>query len=159
MNCRTARNEIFAERDGGLDPGQLAALADHVDNCPGCRRTRESLAGAIESWRTGVQATVPPDAGREWQDLHRRIRGSAGVGARETAPHRRQLLAWLAMPLGAAAVILALLLSPGANPPTAQFAGRADSVEVSAPDGSVVFVDDASGWVVVWEAQAGAAKI
>jgi hypothetical protein len=148
MNCRDAERQIFAERDGALDSNQRATLAEHVAHCGGCRRTRDQLAAAIESWRTTTQAVVAPDPGREWEALRRQLRG--GVAAVER-PSRRKVIPWLALPIGAAAAI-ALALFVNRPPPAAPEPGRqVAAVEVSAGDGSVVFVDDKSGWVVIWE--------
>lgn len=149
MNCRSAENHLFAERDGALDSTQRAALTEHVAHCATCRAQRDRLAAAIESWRAATQAVTPPDPLREWESLRRQIRGGVGW---DRPVNRRTLLPWLTLPLGAAAAVaLAVFVnSPAPSPETPRVA-RSEAVEVSAGDGSVVFVDDKSGWVVIWE--------
>jgi anti-sigma factor RsiW len=152
MNCRDAERQIFAERDGALDHSQRAALDEHLAHCTGCRGTRNQLAAAIESWRTTTQAVVAPDSAREWEALRRQLRG--GVPAVERPTRRRNVIPWLALPVGAAAAIALALFVNRPQPATPEPRPVARAVEVSAGDGSVVFVDDKSGWVVIWEGDA-----
>ena len=160
MNCRDAEHKIFASRDCVLATPDRIALAEHVAKCPACRGMQARLADGIESWRVATQAFVPPDAGREWESLRRRIRGGLGAHSVNSGARQRRIVSWFAVPLGVAtAVALALFVFPPASSSTAKNMARADSVEVSAADGSVVFVDDASGWVVIWEGEAGAKTI
>jgi anti-sigma factor RsiW len=154
MNCRDAERQIFAERDGALDTSQRAALTEHVAHCAACRDTRNHLAAAIESWRHSTQAVVSPDPVREWEALRRQIRG--GVSSVAQPSRRRNVIPWLALPIGAAAAVAVALFvnrpEPSAN--DVRQVARADAVEVSAGAGSVVVVDDKSGWVVIWEGDA-----
>jgi predicted anti-sigma-YlaC factor YlaD len=160
MNCRDAEHKIFASRDCVLVTPERVALAEHVAQCPACRGMQARLADGIESWRVATQAFVPPDAGSEWESLRRRIRGGLVAHSLNSGGRRRRVVGWFAVPLGvAAAVALALFVFPPASSSTANDMARAASVEISAVDGSVVFVDDASGWVVIWEGEAGAKTI
>jgi hypothetical protein len=160
MNCRDAERQIFAERDGLLDLPQQAAVAEHVAHCAACRRTRNNLAAAIESWRVATQAVAAPDADREWEAVRRQMRGGVGSNGQVSAARQRRVLSWVALPLGAAAAVaLAFFMRPASSSSIAANVARADSVEVSAADGSVVYVDDKSGWVVIWEGEAGARAI
>ena len=159
MNCREAENQIFAERDGALDPAQRAALDRHVAGCAHCRAVRDHFAAAIESWRGATLNVAVPDAEREWQALRRRIRGGVQPGAEPTVDRRPNVLRWLALPLAAAAALVITLWTPekpagGTVAPERTVArANASSVEVSAADGAVVYVDEKSGWVVVWSEQ------
>lgn len=151
MNCRDAERQIFAERDGALESSQRAALAEHVAQCAACRQTRNVLSAAISSWRSSTQAAPMPDPTREWEALRREIRG--GIPAVAQATQRRNLVPWLALPVGAAAALAVVLMTnqPAPVPAPARQIAKTEAVEVSAGDGSVVYVDDKSGWVVVWE--------
>lgn len=157
MNCREAQSQLFAERDGALDQTQRAALDGHLAHCGDCQRIRDDLSAALTAWRAGVSHTPVPDAEREWHAVRRRIRGGAETGAVRPARSRRNLLTWLAVPLGAAAAVaLALFVAPQSSPPVqsavppAQVA-RANSVDVASDKATtVVFVDDKSGWLFVW---------
>lgn len=152
MNCREAQTHLFAERDGALDNHQRVTLEGHVAHCADCRRMRDSLTAALLAWRTENEKTPVPDAEREWHAVRRQIRGGAEAGA--TSRSRRPLIPWLVAPLGAAAA-LALTFYVVRDPVTgtpaeAAQVARADSVEVPGGSVSSVFVDDKSGWLVVW---------
>ena len=158
MNCREAQPQIYAERDGALDNTQRAALDGHLAQCDACRRIREELTAALTVWRTEALNVTVPDAEREWHAVRRRIRGGAESGAGRTSRSRRNLFAWLVIPLGAAAV--ALLVAPQTPPATQPAAvtthiARANSVEAPGNSAStMVFVDDKSGWLIVWASDA-----
>jgi hypothetical protein len=154
MNCREAHTHLFAERDGALDNPQRAALDGHVAECAACRRVRETLAAALMSWRAENEKTPVPDAEREWHAVRRRIRGGAEAGA--PAKSRRTFFPWLVAPFGAAAAVaLAFYVmrepagGTGGAATAAQIA-RVESIEVPGGAVSSVFVDDKSGWLVVW---------
>lgn len=159
MNCRDAQHQLTAERDGTLDNHQRAELEQHVAQCATCRSERAHVSAAIDAWRLRTQAARVPDSTREWEALRRTIRADGATGAKRSRP----LFSWVALPLGAAAALmLTLWMNPSApspSTPAAVAARSGDSVEVSAADGSVVFVDDKSGWVVIWEAPPPARQI
>jgi len=158
MNCRTAEDQICVERDHALDAAGLRALDEHVQACASCRQKRESLTLAIAAWRTATVTVGVPDAQREWESVRRQIRGVATTPELRASPRRHFGLPWLALPLGAAAAIMmAFYVNRGPAPVSS--VGRNDAVEVSAADGSVVFVDDKSGWVVIWEGEPGPRQI
>jgi anti-sigma factor RsiW len=152
MNCRDAERQIAAERGGALEARQRAALKQHVATCASCRTQRAELDAALASWKLSTEAAALPDSTREWESVRRTIRHKST----QPAPHRRHLLSWVALPQGAAAALMLTLWTnqaPAPAPASAPTVARTsnDSVEVSAADGSVVFVDDKSGWVVIWE--------
>jgi anti-sigma factor RsiW len=160
MNCRDAERQIAAERDGALEASQRAALEQHVATCASCRTQRADLHAALATWRQSAQTAALPDSTREWESVRRTIRHESA----QPAPRNRHLLPWVALPLGAAAAVMLTLWTnqaPAPAPASAPQVARTsnDSVEVSAADGSVVFVDDKSGWVVIWEAQTPARQI
>ncbi len=155
MNCREAQELIFADRDGAPDNGR-AALESHLAHCAGCRQVRANLAAALDDWRDAAEKVAVPDVEREWHAVRRRIRGGAQAGAVTTTPPRRQLFAWLALPLGAAAALaLALYISPPRPDSTLPVlpldVASAESVEAPGNNAStMVIVDDKSGWLIVW---------
>src|SRR3954466_11888028 len=134
MNCREAQDQVFAERDGALDSTQRAALDSHVAGCATCRRIRADLATAFTLWRVEVEKVVVPDAEREWHAVRRRIRGGAEAGTETTARPRRNLVPWLAVPLGAAAATAVALFVATPTPPVivhsapVPHTARADSI-------------------------------
>ena len=157
MNCREAQSQIFAERDGALDITQRAELDRHIAHCGDCQRMREDFTAALASWRNEASQVTIPNAEREWHAVRRRIRGGETGVARDSRP-RRNLFAWIALPLGAAAaaaIALFVTLQPGSIvlpglEPTARIA-HANSVEVPGDKATtVVVVDDKSGWLFVW---------
>ncbi len=158
MNCRTAEDQIYVERDDALDAAGRRALDEHVQACAACRQKRETLTFAIGAWRTKTAAARVPEAQREWESIRRQIRGGASTPANQALPRRRFGLSWLALPLGAAAAIM-MAFYANWGPASVSSIGRNDAVEVSAADGSVVFVDDKSGWVVIWEGEPGPRQI
>lgn len=161
MYCRKANDLLALERDGSLEAVARAELEAHLATCSTCQRARSDVAAAIESWRAEAAAVNVPSADREWQALRRRIRGGVSADATAGAPARRLNFAWLALPLTAALVALVLLLPsrrasvPGPNLGATAVA-RADAVEAPGGNAStMVFVDDRSGWLIVWASDAG----
>lgn len=151
MNCHSALRLISSERDGALTSTERAALESHLASCSDCREARRSLADVMEVWRTHAAATPPPDVERAWQDIRREIRAS-----RAPAPSgSRKILRW-SVPLGAAAALAAAIaVAPHfASNPHAEVAqlerAHAEYVDVPGDASSMVYVDDQSGWLVVW---------
>lgn len=168
MNCRDSESLILAERDGALPETQLASLFDHVGGCPACAELRRRLAESSETYRSALHAVAAPDANEAWRMLQTRLHSSA------PRPVKRSLapILWFAAPLAAAAVLALAFLTdqPTSSPSREQteatrvanaapppplhdpsFIAGADYVEAGDPDASVmVFVDQESGWLVVW---------
>ncbi|BET67963.1 hypothetical protein ASA1KI_28810 [Opitutales bacterium ASA1] len=148
MNCRRARDLIHAERDRDLAIAERAALDSHLPDCPGCREERALLERAALAWKETRAATAVPDSTREWQSVRRRLREV------EEPPARR--LGWIgALAVGAAAAAVAafVFLPTGEHgrASSAPVLAQAESVEFTDDDATpVVFVDDQSGWLVVW---------
>lgn len=154
MNCREAQDRILTERDGALDQTSRVALAGHLADCAGCRRVRDDLTAAVSAWRAEVANVRVPDAEREWHAVRRKIRGGETAAA-GPARSRRSLFTWIALPLGAAAAAaIALFVSPSPQFDPAPIA-HVDSVEAPGNNAStMVFVDDKSGWLIVWASDA-----
>ena len=160
MNCRDSESLILAERDGALTKDQLAALSDHVADCPTCHELRTRLHQALDAYKAEVAAITVPDADEAWRDLRVRLHGG-----KEKASRKRPLapVIWFSVPLAVAAAIAVvffvtrpvpattsgtLAFTPVYDPSTV---AGADFVEAGDPNAStMVYVDKESGWLVVW---------
>lgn len=162
MNCREAQSQLYAEGTGAPNESSRAALAAHLEGCAGCRQIRDHLAAALTTWRTETAQLAVPDAEREWHAVRRRIRGGDAATLADTG-RRRSWLAWLTLPLGAAAAAAIAVFvylppekpQPAAVVPVPAHTARADFVEAPGNNAStMVFVDDKSGWLIVWASDA-----
>jgi anti-sigma factor RsiW len=161
MNCHAVQQLLSAERDQALGADLRGELETHLAGCAACRQLRATWAEAAESWRATTAGVRVPDAQMEWQRIRRRLNGEP---EREAQPGRGIFTQWRVATLGAiaAAVAVGLFLAPagmrGPQAPTAAMAAASvntDSVEVGGEASSaMVFVDDKSGWLVVWAADA-----
>ncbi len=167
MNCTRSHHLLSAERDHALGAGERADLEQHLAGCAECRQFRTRLDKAVAGWRADVAARPAPDAERAWQDIRREIRaGAAGdsvTGLPRGAFQSRARPQWRSGrwslsvgALGAAAVIALSvwgLRRPGPDvfaPVALNEGSSVEYVEVPENAASMVFVDDESGWVVVW---------
>ncbi len=148
MNCRDCERLLLGE---GGEPSvpESAAIAAHVQDCPQCRALQASLASALGQWKAETAAQAP-DTAAAWRSLRPRL------AARRTQPRRLGRLIWLSAPLAAAAALALVFYHPA---PAARGDGftsaHADFVEAGNPTAStVVYVDNDSGWLVVWAADA-----
>lgn len=166
MNCHESQTLLFAERDRPLDPYEHTAVEAHLAGCAECQRVRTGLQDAFALWRKQQAAVTVPNAEREWHAVRRRIRG--GMAPESTAAPRRRhstLFPWLVVPLSAAAAIaIALYVDPFGldNPEPVQPRTQSVRVDAAAASGeasTMVFVDDKSGWLVVWANDAGARRL
>lgn len=165
MNCHEVKNRLFAGSDGALSSSERAALDSHVAHCADCRRVRDDLGAALTAWRAENDRAPLPDIEREWHAVRRVIRGGIPAGTVATLDRpRRRLLPWVAVPVMAAAAA-AITFYMGSNVerpeeieaparPTAPQVARADSIEVPGKATTTVYVDDKSGWLVVWASDA-----
>jgi len=154
MNCRNAQRLLSAERDGALADSKRIDLEAHVGACAECRQARFALAEAVEHWRGTTGRVLSPDPERAWQDIRREIRRNESPSAAQK--EKTRLLRW-GVPTGAvAALIFAAALGAhwlGTSIPEASThlnVARADFVETASGTSSMVYVDDKSGWLVVW---------
>lgn len=152
MNCRAAQRLLSADRDDTLASSERAALEAHVAGCADCRRERAVVAGAVESWRAASKRVAIPDSERAWQDIRREIRTTGPTNS----PEHRGLPRWVFPAVVAAALVFAATLAPrwlsDAGPPATNRLeiARADFVETASDTSSMVYVDDKSGWLVIW---------
>ena len=152
MDCNETERLISADRDGALTESQRSVLEAHLGSCARCRQFRANLAAAAAAWKSSNQSAKTSDVDREWFAIRRRIRHLEESDS--VSPVRRWRQArWLSLPIGAAAALLAaalFLTDPEPKPPSVVFAA-AEYVEVEDESASVVvFVDEESGWLVVW---------
>lgn len=107
------------------------------------------IQSPISNLKVAATRVVVPDEERAWQDIHREIRAT-----RRTAARAWWHLGRWVLPLGAAAALAAVaLLGPSWTDENGRAAvARAEFVEVAGDASSVVYVDDQSGWLVVWAA-------
>lgn len=160
MNCHEVKNHLFAGSDGALNATERAALDAHCATCADCRRTRDDLAAALTTWRAESARAPLPDVEREWHAVRRKIRGGLEAGSTVTLERPRRLFTWIAVPvMAAAAAALTFYMGSGSereatlastSPSTTPQIARADSVEVPGKASTTVYVDEKSGWLVVW---------
>jgi hypothetical protein len=158
MNCQDATNLLFAERDRTLARIEREALDEHLAGCPDCKVLRAGLADAATAWRETSAATAVPDPGGEWRVLRERLR-PAPVASHGKPRHRRSTwIAWTGLPLAAAAAVALVVwlqprpFAPSSDPDVAATA-RAEFVEAGDRSAAtVVYVDQESGWLIVWAA-------
>lgn len=153
MNCRSAQPLLSAERDGALASRERADLEAHVAGCAECRRFQAALVAAGEHLRASAARVVVPNEVRAWQDIHREIRAGKAEGARPWW----NVVRWAAPLAGVAALAMVAFVSPDAidEDDAAPAVARAEYVEVGDDASSMVYVDDKSGWLVVWAEPAG----
>ena len=101
-----------------------------------------------EHLRQHVATTPVPEAAAAWQRLRPRLSPSRPVS-------RRRAAWWWGGPiLATAAAAWLLLLRPALSPPAPATAlgdvARADYVQVADDATALVYVDDESGWLIVW---------
>jgi anti-sigma factor RsiW len=146
MNCHSAQRLLSAERDGQLPPGECTGLAAHVAGCAECRQFEAALRDAGEELKTAAGRVSVPDEERAWHDIRRELRAPAAASRAWW-----QLGRW-ALPLGAAAALAAVaVIGPSwTDEEGPQLVARAEFVEVAGDAASMVYVDDKSGWLVVW---------
>lgn len=147
MNCRDIEPLLLVERDGMLTPEQHVSLAAHVATCPACQQLRTTYGEAVTFLKTDAANVPVPDVAKEWRTLRAQLHGETSKPAkkRPLAP-----VIWFSAPLAAAAAALAIgffVFRPAVPVPT-------EDATVS----TIAYVDQESGWLVVWAADPGAKK-
>lgn len=154
MNCRKAQQLISVERDRALSSDERGYLEGHLTQCPSCRAEQITLSAALSDWRESTKAAAVPNVDRAWLDIRRAHRQSTPAASRTPAG----LLRWVLPVSGVAALaVVGGLILPRSSSSTVQAVqveqrqiARADFVEVPSNASSLVYVDDQSGWLVVW---------
>ncbi|MDB6116061.1 MAG: hypothetical protein JWQ62_3006 [Lacunisphaera sp.] len=159
MNCRDTEPLLFAETDGVLPPDQRAALERHLAACPACQEMRTRLQDATAAFRADAAQVSVPDANEEWQTLR------AQLAKTKPRPEKKRPLApviWFGTSLAAAAALTVAYLGLQPKPADliapAPVVARSNLPDANAADApTVAYVDQESGWLVVWAAD-GTAK-
>lgn len=152
MNCNETERLISAERDGALTENQRSDLEAHVDSCARCQQYRADLADAASAWKSSDQSAEIPDVDPEWFAIRRRIRNLDESGSASPVRWWRRPR-WLSLSVGAAASLLVAGLFWTGSEPERESVSLASAEYVDVEDDSasvVVFVDEESGWLVVW---------
>lgn len=151
MNCRQAEIALSRHLDGELSAREMTRLEAHLSACPDCRRTASEWSEIGSALRAAGPARTP-DPARAWQSIHRTIRQDDGTTVPAVIrPRWRTTLPWAGL---AAAAVLALAIlfvpgGPGSEP--SPFSSSIEFVETDLPGAStVVYLDDESGWTIVW---------
>ncbi len=142
MNCRDIESLILAERDGVLTTEQHVVLSTHVATCPACRELHTRIAEASAFLKTDAANVPVPDVNAEWRDLRARLQPAS------TKPLKKRPLApllWFGGPLAAAAALA-----------VAFFVSRPAPVSDESTTSTIAYVDNESGWLVVWTAESDA---
>ena len=161
MNCHDAESLLIAEKDGVLTEKERAVLQAHLADCKSCSKLQADLAAATNHFKESALAVTVPDAVKEWREVRARA-----AAPERTAPAWSRLLPAIGVPLvAAAALALAFIAEPQwfgreeptatvqavEAPQTAAWTPSAEFVEIPGSDDSpVVYVDEPSGWLVVW---------
>ena len=149
MNCRDIEPLLLGERDGALTADQQAALAQHVAACPACRQLRARLDEALDTFRTDVASVPLPDIDTEWRMLRAELED---VPAQRAKKRPLAPVIWLGTSLAAAAALAFAFLGRPAQPAPAIAAApavaQAEAGNAGAP--TIAYVDQESGWLVVW---------
>ncbi len=175
MNCRQIQDHLFADRDEtSVSAAAAREVADHLASCPECRSLQEGLTKSLHDWQREVGDVPIPDPQTEWHAVRRKIRQGEGaatpaaawagllrIAAPLTAVAAIALVVWQARPpaLGPTPVEPATTVAQtdsfdGTWPEMDQhfaFTAHAEYVETDNEDASpFVYVDDESGWLIVW---------
>lgn len=155
--CTATQELLVREPEGDLDAAALVRLEEHVTGCGACRQRRAVLRAVRVQLRATAQATATPAPAEVWRELRSRLDDVAparvpGAGARTGGLGWRPL-AWAGSLAVAAAAVLFVgrpRLPSGdvASMPTAE--ARADYVQATDNAATLVYVDQESGWLIVW---------
>jgi predicted anti-sigma-YlaC factor YlaD len=156
VNCHPAEKLLSAERDQTLGADARAELEAHLAECAACRKLRTVLAESATAWRVNTAEARAPDERVEWQRIRRRLNGAAMDESRRPGWNVFAVWRGVALAGAAAAMLLGFVFGPGlaeqSRGASAAIAAT-DTVEVAGDATSaVVFVDQKSGWLVVWAA-------
>ncbi len=151
--CNEIERLLLSEPDGALTATELAELEAHVSGCEACRRQRNLLSTLLSSLKKSQEAVPNPSSREEWMTLRNRIRGERGA-ERKTNGWSSPWLRWgiPALSLGAAAAVAFILYlrAPSPTPFSRATIARAEYVQSENAESTLVYVDQESGWLIVW---------
>ncbi|WP_221029523.1 anti-sigma factor family protein [Actomonas aquatica] len=180
MNCRQVQDHLIAARDVPLPDDVARQVSAHTAACPECQALQAQLAAVYTHLQETAARVQVPDAQTEWHAVRRRLRQQSGtaksaaplwsrllrVAAPLTAvaavalvvmqnrgPIRTESID-VAAPLARQAAKVASDETTADWPEMEQhfaFAAHAEFVETANEEASpFVYVDDESGWLIVW---------
>ena len=113
MSCADVRRELSAHHDEELSIGARIAIADHLDNCPGCAVENDDLMAirdALQASYRDDQAAWGPMEARLQSDLLSRLDAEEGVSlatwVRELLEDRHRALATTASAMAACLLVV-----------------------------------------------------
>lgn len=153
--CRQIEALLLSEPDGTLDATGLAQLEAHAAECPDCRRQRALLSAATVVLKQTHAAVSVPSAREEWLTLRDRLRAGRGDRVAAGKPAMTPWLYWgiRTAALGAAAAIAFIAYLRQSLPapfPSGGAIARAEFVQADNAASTLVYVDQDSGWLIVW---------
>ena len=156
--CRKIEALLLSEPDGALSAAELTVVEADVAGCESCRRQRILLSEVSAALKNSHRARSVPSASEEWMTLHERIHNER----RHSKENRRAARPWLrwgipALSLGTAAAVACILYLRAPAPthfPRATIA-RAEYVQSENAESTLVYVDQESGWLIVWASSPG----
>jgi anti-sigma factor RsiW len=104
--CREMCLLVQAELDNELDAAGAAALAGHLENCPGCAALRDRLGALSAQLRGGLTRYAAPPALRTTVTTQRAATGPAGERRRPAWGYSASFGAGLALAAGIASFII-----------------------------------------------------
>jgi len=146
--CRDITDLLIAEPDGALPPAELARIEAHVATCEACRRQRALLAAVPGLLREATTALATPDRDEAWGELRARIR-QTDPEQRRTAP-RARYYAWGVAAAAAALTFAVLVTLRWSDTPANALVAQAEFVQSDGSGSTLVYVDQESGWLIVW---------
>ncbi len=151
--CRKIEPLLLSEPDGVLNPAELAELESHVAGCEACRRQRDLLSAVSSSLKKSSEALPVPSPHEEWMTLRDRIRGERGAhkgNNRWSRPWLRWGVPALSFGTAAAVACILYLRAPSPAPFLRVTIARAEYVQSENAESTLVYVDQESGWLIVW---------
>jgi anti-sigma factor RsiW len=162
VNCQACETLLLRDQDGALSPTERTVLSGHLANCTACREFHSALVELKTAYQTEAAPVNVPDVEIEWAELQNRLPDRSEPKARKQR-HIPAPVLWLSAPLAAAAALAFVFLS--SKPETtvtessqvkAVSITHVDYVESGDPNAStMVYIDQDSGWLVVWASHAG----
>lgn len=154
-SCRHITSLLIAEPDGRLTPAEQAEIEGHVAECAACRQQRAVLTAIPASLQAVTHAVSSPNPQQEWMRLRAQLPKQRLQG-KSQPPKTPFWLQW-SFPLGAAAaaVVVALVThfrysDRVSTERLSATVARADYVQAENADSTMVYVDQESGWLIVW---------
>ncbi|MBP8256921.1 MAG: zf-HC2 domain-containing protein [Opitutaceae bacterium] len=151
--CRKIEALLLSEPDGVLTASELAELEAHVVACEACRRERILISEVSTTLKESRRAVVPPSPLEEWESLRKRIHDERRE-SRKSQGWGKPWLRWgiPSLSLGAAAAVAFVLYlrAPSPAPVSLGTIARAEFVQSESAKSTLVYVDQESGWLIVW---------